>query len=119
MRRIDVPKGPKEETHRYIDALGLPRDRGTVLGWASEARPARGGASGPAGARGRSGAPSGWGGGQRQLAAASSISSVSPRVRLGSTGTPGPIVVVNVIFLTYRPLAAAGLSLTTSSIAAA
>ncbi len=86
MRRIDEPKGPKEETHRYIDAPGLPQ---------------------------------GWGGGQRQLAAASSISSVSPRVRLGSTGMPGPIVVVNVIFLTYRPLAAAGLSLTTSSIAAA
>ena len=58
-------------------------------------------------------------GGLRQLAGASSSSSISPRVRLGSTGTPGPIVVVKVTFLTYRPLAAAGLSLTTSSIAAA
>jgi len=46
-------------------------------------------------------------------------SSVKPRVLLGSTGMPGPIVVVNVTFLRYLPLAAAGLSLITSSMAAA
>jgi hypothetical protein len=97
-----------------------PKDRGTALGLAGDARLARGrGQWGPAGARGDGEARGGGARGQRQLAAASSISSVSPRVRLGSTGTPGPIVVVNVIFLTYRPLAAAGLSLTTSSMAAA
>ena len=56
---------------------------------------------------------------QHQLAVAPSSSSAKPRVMLGSTGTPGPIVVVKVTFLRYRPLAAAGLSLTTSSIAAA
>jgi hypothetical protein len=38
---------------------------------------------------------------------------------LGSTRIPGLIVVVTVIFLRYLPLAAAGLSLMTSSIAAA
>jgi hypothetical protein len=52
-------------------------------------------------------------------ALASASSSVKLRVLLGSTGMPGPIVVVNVTFLTYRPLAAAGLSLITSSSAAA
>ena len=54
-----------------------------------------------------------------QPAAVSSSSSASPRVRLGSTRIPGLIVVVTVIFLRYLPLAAAGLSLMTSSIAAA
>ena len=52
-------------------------------------------------------------------AVASASSSVKPRVLLGSTGMPGPIVVVNVTFFRYRPLAAAGLSLITSSRAAA
>jgi hypothetical protein len=52
-------------------------------------------------------------------AVASARSSVKPRVLLGSTGMPGPIVVVNVTFFRYRPLAAAGLSLITSSKAAA
>src|SRR5580658_2031393 len=46
-------------------------------------------------------------------------SSAKPRVLLGLTGMPGPIVVVNVTFLRYLPLAAAGLSLITSSRAAA
>ena len=55
----------------------------------------------------------------RGQALASASSSVKPRVLLGSTGMPGPIVVVNVTFLRYRPLAAAGLSLITSSSAAA
>ena len=40
------------------------------------------------------------------------------RVRFGSTGMPGPVVVVIVIFLTYRPLAAAGLARRISSSAA-
>jgi hypothetical protein len=57
--------------------------------------------------------------GTGQLATASSSSLVTPRVMLGSTGIPGPIVVVTVTFLRYRPLAAAGFSLITSSIAAA
>ena len=52
-------------------------------------------------------------------AVASASSSVKPRVLLGSTGMPGPIVVANVTFFRYRPLAAAGLSLITSSRAAA
>jgi hypothetical protein len=52
-------------------------------------------------------------------AVASASSSVKLRVLLGSTGMPGPIVVVKVTFFTYRPLAAAGLSLITSSRAAA
>ena len=45
-------------------------------------------------------------------------SSKKPRVLFGSTGMPGAMVVVKVIFFRYRPLAAAGLSLITSSIAA-
>jgi hypothetical protein len=45
-------------------------------------------------------------------------SSKKPRVLFGSTGMPGAMVDVKVIFLRYRPLAAAGLSLTTSSSAA-
>ena len=45
-------------------------------------------------------------------------SSKKPRVLFGSTGMPGAMVEVKVIFLRYRPLAAAGLSLITSSIAA-
>ena len=52
-------------------------------------------------------------------AEASAVSSVKLRVLLGSTGMPGPIVVVKVTFFRYRPLAAAGLSLITSSRAAA
>jgi len=56
---------------------------------------------------------------QRQTAAASSSSSARPLVMPGSTWTPGPIVVVIATFLTYLPLAAAGLSLMTSSSAAA
>ena len=55
----------------------------------------------------------------RGQAEASSSSSVKLRVLLGSTGMPGPIVVVKVTFFRYRPLAAAGLSLITSSRAAA
>src|ERR1017187_7080734 len=54
-----------------------------------------------------------------QVAGASANSSAMPRVMFGSTPIPGPIVVVTVIFLRYRPLAADGLSRTTSSIAAA
>ena len=49
----------------------------------------------------------------------SARSPVRLRVLLGSTGMPGPIVVVKVTFFRYRPLAAAGLSLITSSRAAA
>ena len=41
------------------------------------------------------------------------------RVRSGSTRTPGPMVVATVIVRRYRPLAAAGLARTTSSIRAA
>ena len=52
-------------------------------------------------------------------AVASARSSARLRVLLGSTGMPGPIVVVKVTFFRYRPLAAAGLSLITSSRAAA
>jgi hypothetical protein len=51
-------------------------------------------------------------------AVASARSAVRLRVWLGSTGMPGPIEVVMVTFLRYRPLAAAGLSLITSSRAA-
>ena len=54
--------------------------------------------------------------GQARVSAASSA---RLRVLLGSTGMPGPIVVVKVTFFRYRPLAAAGLSLITSSRAAA
>jgi hypothetical protein len=50
---------------------------------------------------------------------ATSSSWMKPRVLLGSTGMPGPIVVVIVAFLRYRPLAAAGLSRMISSSAAA
>ena len=46
-------------------------------------------------------------------------STVRLRVRLGSTGMPGPIVVETVTFFRYRPLAAAGLARSTSSRAAA
>ncbi len=55
----------------------------------------------------------------RQTAAVSSDSAVSPLVMPGSTGMPGPIVVVIATFFRYLPLAAAGLSLMTSSSAAA
>ena len=49
-----------------------------------------------------------------------SVSSASRlRVRLGSSGMPGPIVVASVAFCTYRPLEADGLSRRTSSSAAA
>lgn len=41
------------------------------------------------------------------------------RVRFGSTGMPGPMVVVKVTFFRYRPLAAAGLARRISSRAAA
>ena len=51
-------------------------------------------------------------------AAGAPSSSKKPRVLLGSTGMPGAMVVVKVIFFRYRPLAAAGLSLMTSSSAA-
>lgn len=78
---------------------------------------ARGGPEDELGARPWPGAETS-GSGPAQLAASSS-SPVSPRVSDGSTGTPGPIVVAKVIFLRYRPFAAAGFSRTTSSIAAA
>ena len=58
------------------------------------------------------------GAGRRQAETASS-STVRLRVRFGSTGMPGPIVVATVAFFTYRPLAADGLSRSTSSMAAA
>jgi hypothetical protein len=45
-------------------------------------------------------------------------SSKKPRVLFGSTGMPGAMVDVKVIFFRYLPLAAAGLSLITSSSAA-
>jgi hypothetical protein len=93
---------------------GRPRQRqpggpGPGPGGPGSASPADPGGPGPGTGRPR----------ECQLATASSNSLVRPRVRLGSTGMPGPIVVVTVTFLRYRPLAAAGLSLTTSSIAAA
>src|SRR6266699_991661 len=56
--------------------------------------------------------------GARGQAVASARSSAKLRVLLGSTGMPGPIVVVKVTFLRYLPLAAAGLSRITSSRAA-
>jgi hypothetical protein len=61
------------------------------------------------------------GGGVRRWrqAVASASSSAKPRVLLGSTGIPGPMVVVKVTFRRYLPLAAAGLSRITSSRAAA
>src|SRR4051812_46322891 len=46
-------------------------------------------------------------------------SAVRFRVRFGSTGTPGPIVVEMVTFFRYRPLADDGLARSTSSSAAA
>jgi hypothetical protein len=49
--------------------------------------------------------------------ACSSVSRL--RVRAGSTGIPGPMVVLKVTFLRYRPLAADGLARRTSSSAAA
>src|SRR4029077_578571 len=59
------------------------------------------------------------GAGAGHLAAASSSSPVKPRVLAGSTGMLGPMLVVIAIFLRYRPLAADGLSRSTSSRAAA
>src|ERR1700677_454558 len=64
--------------------------------------------------RGTAGLQDCWG-----EAVASVSSSVRWRVLFGSTGMPGAIVVVKVTFLRYLPLAAAGLSLITSSRAAA
>src|SRR3954454_4455920 len=46
-------------------------------------------------------------------------SAVRLRVRFGSTGMPGPMVVEMVTFFRYRPLAADGLARSTSSSAAA
>ena len=57
--------------------------------------------------------------GRQGQAGVSASSAVRLRVWLGSTGMPGPIEVVKVTFLRYRPRAAAGLSLITSSSAAA
>src|SRR5437016_367732 len=50
---------------------------------------------------------------------ASAVASVKLRVTLGSTGMPGPIVVVRKTFLRYLPLAADGLERSTSSSTAA
>ena len=58
-------------------------------------------------------------GGRGVLTQAEGSSTVRLRVRFGSTGIPGPMVVEMVTFLTYRPLAAAGLARSTSSRAAA
>ena len=109
---------------RHLGTLGID---GAVSAAAGEV--ASGGAgTKQAAARGqwRSGRPRGgagrcalWSGGALGQAVASARSSARLRVLLGSTGIPGPIVVVKVTFLRYRPLAAAGLSLITSSRAAA
>jgi len=86
--------------------------------------PARGGLGGP-GRRGadllseHSGQAEASANSPKLQAVASASSSAKPRVLLGSTGMPGPIVVVKVTFFRYLPLAAAGLSLITSSSAAA
>src|SRR4051794_5323056 len=56
---------------------------------------------------------------RRQSAQAVGSSTVRLRVRFGSTGMPGPMVVETVTFFRYRPLAAAGLARRTSSRAAA
>src|SRR3954454_12311756 len=53
------------------------------------------------------------------LAQAVGSSTSMLRVRFGSTGMPGPIVVETVTFLRYRPLADEGLARRTSSSAAA
>src|SRR4051794_30306066 len=50
---------------------------------------------------------------------AETSSAVRFRVRFGSTGMPGPMVVEMVTFFRYRPLAADGLARSTSSSAAA
>src|SRR3954452_3049071 len=50
---------------------------------------------------------------------AEASSTVRLRVRFGSTGMPGPMVVETVTFFRYRPLAADGLARSTSSSAAA
>ncbi len=57
-------------------------------------------------------------GGSCQTAAPLSSRSSRLRVFAGSTGIPGPIVVVKKTFLRYRPLAADGLARSTSSSAA-
>ena len=56
---------------------------------------------------------------QRVLRQADGVSSTSRlRVRFGSTGMPGPVVVATMTFFRYRPLAADGLARRTSSSAA-
>ena len=92
---------------------GGPEVKGRVEGEGRGRREGRAGERGSGRVPGGAGRFAGWG-----QAEASAVSSVKLRVLLGSTGIPGPIVVVKVTFLTYRPLAAAGLSLITSSRAA-
>src|ERR1700750_3310863 len=92
-----------------------PGDNGEAAGSPGGNRPR--GAPAQAGRLAQAGRPR-WAGARAQ-AVASARSSVRLRVLLGSTGMPGPIVVVKVTFFRYRPLAAAGLSLITSSRAAA
>ena len=89
-------------------------DAGAGSGEQKAHREAAGSRAGPAAVRSGQAC-----GGRLGQAVASARSSVRLRVLLGSTGMPGPIVVVKVTFFTYRPLAAAGLSLITSSRAAA
>ena len=57
--------------------------------------------------------------GESLTQAALALSSSRLRVRLGSTGMPGPIVVAKVTFLRYRPFDDDGLARSTSSSAAA
>jgi hypothetical protein len=57
--------------------------------------------------------------GEGVLVQAVASSAVRFRVRFGSTGMPGPMVVEMVTFFRYRPLAADGLARSTSSSAAA
>jgi hypothetical protein len=104
----------------------IQRQRSTIMRWRgseSGRHPCRGPAALRSGqavdARGQAVDARGQAVDARGQAVASARSSVKPRVLLGSTGMPGPIVVVNVTFFRYRPLAAAGLSLITSSRAAA
>jgi len=112
-------------------ALKLKEVRGAVItlidhdapagqiGLTSMAGPTRKGPDSPSETAGPGPERSSGDGAGQTAAGCSSNSAVSPLVRLGSTWMPGPIVEVIATFLTYLPLAAAGLSRMTSSMAAA
>jgi hypothetical protein len=97
-----------EESARLGRGSSAARPAGDADQPSTRTSPARGPARGDADCPG-AGQPTGC----------SSRAAIRPLVMPGSTWMPGPIVVVIATFFTYRPLAADGLSLITSSIAAA